>query len=91
MEATFPLIDKKNEIFLMGDFNIDLLQYESHCNTDDFLNTMVFNLFLPYILQPTRVTDHSSTVIDNIFSYITDFITSSGNNTSLVADHFAQF
>ena len=71
--------------------NIDLLQYESHTSTNDFLNTMISNSFLPYILQPTRVTDHSSTVIDNIFSNVTDFVTSSGNITSLVADHFAQF
>ena len=92
LEATFSLIDKKKyNVFLMGDFNIDLLQYESHSSTDDFLNTMISNSFLPYILQPTRVTDHSSTVIDNIFSNITDFVTSSGNITSLVADHFAQF
>ena len=92
LEATFSLLDKKKyNIFLMGDFNIDLLQYESHCNTNDFLKTMVSNSFLPYILQPTRVTNHSSTVTDNIFSNITDFITSGGNITSLVADHFAQF
>ena len=92
LEATFSLVDKKKyNIFVMGDFNIDLLQYESHSSTNDFLNTMISNSFLPYILQPTRVTDHSSTVIDNIFSNITDFVTSSRNITSLVADHFAQF
>ena len=92
LEATFSLIDKKKyNIFITGDFSIDLLQYESHSNTKDFLNTMISNSFLPYILQPTRVTDHSSTVIDNIFSNITDFISSSGNITSLVADHFDQF
>ena len=70
----------------MGDFNIDLLQYQSHSNTNGFLNS-----FLPYILQPARVTDHSSTVIDNNCSTITDFKTSSGIITSLVADQFAQF
>ena len=68
LEATFSLIDKKKyNIFLMGDFNIDLLQYESHSSTNDFLKTMISNSFLPYILQPTRVTDHSSTVINIIF------------------------
>ena len=55
---------------------------------------MVSHSFLPYILQPTKVTDHSATVIDNIFSNITDYETHetySGNITTLVADHFAQF
>ena len=75
----------------MGDFNVDLLQYESHNSTDKFLNSMVSHSFLPYILQPTRVTDHSATIIDNIFSNITDNETYSGNITTIVADHFAEF
>ena len=75
----------------MGDFGIDLLQYESHNYTNDFLNTVISQSFVPYIHQPTRGTDYSATVIDNIFSNITDYETISGNITSLIADHFAQF
>ena len=75
----------------MGDFNIDLLQYESNSHTNDFINSVISHSFLPYIHQPTRVTDHSATVIDNIFSNITDFDILSGNITSIIADHFAQF
>ena len=48
---------------------------------------MVSHSFLPYIHQPSRVTDHSATIIDNIFSNITDYETVSGN----IAYHFAQF
>ena len=92
IESIFKKINEtKYNIFVMGDFNIDLLQYESHNNTDEFLNTIISHSFLPYILQPTRVTDRSSTVIDNIFSNITDFETLNGNITTLIADHFAQF
>ena len=63
----------------MGDFNFDLLQYETRNLTDDFLTTVTSHSFLPYVLQPTRVTEHSSTVIDNIFSSITDFEIISAN------------
>ena len=70
---------------------MDLLQYESHNSINDFLNSMVSHSFLPYILQPTRVTDHSATVINNIFSNINDYETYSGNITTLVTDHFAEF
>ena len=52
---------------------------------------MISQSFVLYIHQPTRVTDHSATVTDNIFSNITDYETVSGNITSLIADHFAQF
>ena len=62
-------ISEENKLlFLMGDFNVNLLNYESHIDTNDFINTMISHYLLPYILHPTRVTDHSETVIDNIFS-----------------------
>ena len=54
-------------IYIMGDFNINLLNYESHSDTNDFINTMVSYYLLVYVLHPARVTDHSSTVIDNIY------------------------
>ena len=91
VESTFTKFNKnKYNVFLMGDFIIDLLR-DSHSNTNDFVNSMISHSFLPHILQPSRVTDHSATIIDNIFSNITDFETLSGNITALVADHFAQF
>ena len=63
LEKTFAKINKnKYDIFLMGDFNIDLLQYDSHNPTNDFINSMVSHSFLPYIHQPSRVTDHSATL-----------------------------
>ena len=64
---------------------------ETHNMTNDFITTVTSNSFLPYVLQPIRVTDHSFTVIDNIFSNITDFETTSGNITTMIADYFAQF
>ena len=54
--------------YLMGDFNINLLNYESHTQTNDFLDLMYSFSLYPLIDKPTRVTSHSSTLIDNIFS-----------------------
>ena len=68
-----------------------MLQYESNSHTNDFINSVISHPFLPYIHQLTRVADHSATVTDNMFSNITDFYTLSGNITSIIADHFAQF
>ena len=92
MDNTLQKLEKSNKtIFVMGDFNINLLSYDGHTDTNDFINSMVSHCLLPYILHPTRVTDHSSTVIDNIFSNVTDFDTVSGNIINQIADHFAQF
>ena len=52
---------------LIGDFNIDLLKYDTNADRTAFLDSMYANFFLPYITTPTRVTTHSKTLIDNIF------------------------
>ena len=82
---------KTKIICVMGDFNLNLLSYETHTHTNDFVNSMVFQCLIPHILQPTKVTDHSATVIDNIFSNVTDYETASGNILNQVADHYSQF
>ena len=84
-------VTKENKhIFFLGDFNLNLLNYEHHSDTNDFLNSMVSHL-LPHILHPTRVTDHSATIIDDIFSNITDFETKSGNILCEISDHYPKF
>ena len=67
------------------------IDYESHNERNDFINTMVSYYLLPHILHPTLVTDHSATVIDNIFSNNTSHKTVSGNIITQISDHFPQF
>ena len=52
---------------------------------------MISHYLLPHILHPTRVTDHSATVIDNIFSNNSSYETVSGNIMTQISDHFPQF
>ena len=75
----------------MGNFNINLFNYDSHTETNDFLDLMISHYLLPHILHPTRVTDHSATIIDNIFSNNCEMDTVSGNLLSQISDHFPQF
>ena len=92
VNQTMQKISKENKlVFLMGDFNVNLLNYESHGEKNEFINTMVSHYLLPHILHPTRVTDHSATVIDNIFSNNTQHETTSGNLITQISDHFPQF
>ena len=78
---------EKKLLFLMGDFNVNLLNYEFHNDTNDFINTIISHHLLPYILHQTRVTDHSATVIDDIFLNNT-YESISGNIISQISDHF---
>ena len=50
------LIKEKKEIYLCGDFNIDLLQIENNSKYQQFYDMLCSYGFLPKITQPTRVT-----------------------------------
>merc|ERR1712208_262115 len=54
--------------YLLGDFNINLMNSEVHQDTSDYLDILYCNNFVPVINRPTRVTNHSATLIDHIFS-----------------------
>ena len=75
----------------MGDFNIDLLKIDSHNETCKFYDILSANGFRPLILQPTRVTLSSATLIDNIFINSMETESIGGNITTSISDHFPQF
>ena len=74
-----------------GDFNIDLLKYGTINKYAEFPNTLTSLGFLPHVLQPTRITEHSSTIIDNIYGNNFTQVILSGNIFIKFADHFSQF
>ena len=41
------LAKEQKIVFLLGDFNVDLLKYEQHKITNEFLDSLSSNLFLP--------------------------------------------
>ena len=57
---------KSKDVFILGDFNIDLLKAQDHTHTSNFLDLLSSNHFLPSIIKPTRITSTSATLIDNI-------------------------
>ena len=64
-----PVLINK-DCFLMGDFNINLFNHEHNNVSQEFLETLFSTSFLPLISKPTRVTNSSASLIDNIFSNI---------------------
>ena len=77
-------------VFLLGDFNVNVLSYNNHNPTNKLLDFLASNSFVPYSLQPTRLTSHSKTLTDNIFSNIISPEAISGNLTSTISDHLPQ-
>ena len=89
-------IRNKNEVILLGDFNIDLLKDNNFSR--EFQNMLQSNYLVPTILEPTRVAEVfrngesivTETLIDNIFiNRSTDF--KSGLIYSSISDHYPVF
>ena len=79
---------EQKQIFPLGDFNIKLLNNVNQ-PTNDFLDSLASNSIIPYIVQPTRLTSHSKTLIGNIFSNILSSEKIPGNLTA-ISDHLPQ-
>ena len=85
-------ISKENKhSYIMGDFNLDLLNYHSHQYTGEFLDIMYSNTFFPLITRPTRITSYSATLIDNIFTNNIKTLSSSGLLFTDISDHLPIF
>ena len=79
---------------ILGDTNIDLLQ-ENEAKVNAYLNNFFENNFIPCITLPTRITDHSATIIDHIFikcpKKLIQNKCSSGNFITDLSDHLPNF
>ena len=85
-------LSKENKcMFLLGDFNINLLNYDIPPPTNEVLDSLPSHYFHPHILQPSRVITNSKTLLDNIFSNIAVPYINSANLTASISDHTPQF
>ena len=74
----------------MGEFNISFLNHDDR-TTANFLDTMSFYFYLPFINTHTRVTGRSKTLIDNIFYSKPMLNITAGNIGFVTSDHLIQF
>ena len=79
--------NEQKSLFLLGDFNVNLLNYSEYNQTNEVLDSLASNSFVPLILQPTRTTSHSSTLIDSIFSNVIDPGIITDTLTATISDH----
>ena len=82
-----------SDMVLCGDFNINLLKINEKPKVNEFFETMLSNGFVPKITLPTRFSDNSATLIDNIFCKLsTNFSkTTTGILMSKISDHQPYF
>lgn len=87
LEEILLHINKLNkDCVLLGDFNIDVSKDDAVKN--DFINTLHSSSFFPSINIFTRVTNTSTTAIDNIVTNIQNVKLESGALLSDISDHY---
>lgn len=83
--------------FITGDLNIDVLKYNTHSDTRNYLNIIEQNHSILLSLLPTRITRDSSTLIDHHIFCRAKFkpkhrITlATGNILTDITDHLANY
>lgn len=93
MENILTKLDRhrNKHIILAGDFNIDLAKIEHDSNSQHLIDTTTRFNFLQIINRPTRITEHSATLIDHIYTNKIHDMISSGIVTFDISDHLATY
>ena len=80
---------KKKLAFIVGDFNQDLIQCETDVHSQNLVDTAVSHGFIQLVSRPTRVTENSATLIDQVYTNNIDSILSCNIITLDLSDHLA--
>ena len=81
----------KRSIYICGDFNIDLLNYNVNNNTKFFVDQMFSMSLFPLINKPTCITNQCHSIIDNIYTNSINEDIISGVIIADISDHFPIF
>ena len=95
LELFFSKLQSENKyVYITGDFNVNTLTQPS-CNlaTQEFKNIFSSNFYSTLIQKPTRITEHSATLIDNIYCNVPELSSNSaaGILKVSISDHYAIF
>ena len=78
------------ELFVCGDFNIDLLNLDNSIGAQHYITTCNSLSLLNMITKPTRITEDSATLLDHILVSDPNKITT-GVIVNDISDHFPTF
>ena len=91
LETVLQKIDRNSNkhIILLGDFNIDLIKHDRDINSQNVIDMTTNYGFVQIISRPTRITDHSATLIDHIYTNKINKVISSSVVTHDLSDHLS--
>jgi hypothetical protein len=77
--------------YILGVMNINLINCDVYGQTEEYLNMIYSNNFFPLITKATRVTCHTATLIDNIYTNASPIKITSKIITADISDHLPTF
>ena len=77
--------------YILGDMNINLFNCDVHGQTEEYLNMIYSNNFFLLITKATRVTCHTATLIDHIYTNASPINITSKIITADISDHLPTF
>ena len=78
-------------VFLMPDWNLNLINHDCHKATSDFLDLLYSRMFFSHITRHTRITANKASLIDNIFPNDPLCPSISGLFLNYISDHLPLF
>ena len=77
--------------YVLGDFNLNLLDYDTNCKVKSYCDTVFSHNFIPIINKATHVTNHHSSIIDHILTNSFDSKIDTRIFKVDISDHFPLF
>jgi len=68
------IIKNNQKLYLLGEFNVNLAEDSPNRHSNNLMNMLFSYSACPKITLPTRVTDNSETIIDNIITNDSNYI-----------------
>ena len=94
LEVILKKLEKQNSVIILsGDSNINLLRISKWSKCQEYFDLLTTHSLFPCITMPTRFTQHSATLIDDIFCREKQdmIIVKSGIITAKISDHLPCF
>ena len=58
----------KHSCSVCGDYNVDLLKVKTNKHCCEYFDEVISQGFIPKVTLPTRISEQSSTLVDNIYT-----------------------
>ena len=84
-------IDVKEKCYIFGDFNYDLAQTTENTHVYEFTEIMLNHSFFSVINKPTRITDTTATVLDQLWANSFCYAVKSNILLHPISDHLPIF